>query len=260
MELPNIQIGSAGRWKSPPEFLSMPEYRLVDKYELECFVSSTGKITVEDEVIDPVSTSFLFVRPGQLRRAEFPYETRFLYFYLPQAPNHELADLIAGMPTWLPPNEELCRLFDHLLEHKDNELRAVSLLIELLYRIREAAPVRVRQPTYVEEGQREIVASVLFMKEHLTTRLTISELAQRAGYSQSHFTHLFRKFMNASPYDYFIDLRLNAACTQLLSGACVADVAEKYGFCSASHFCAVFRERRKMTPHQFLRLRSQSQL
>ena len=147
------------------------------------------------------------------------------------------------------------QLFDLLLDHKDCELRTVSLLIELLYRIKEQAPERAPRPTYVQEGQRETVAAVTFMKDHLTEKITIAELAQRAGYSQSHFTHLFRKYMNSSPYDYFIELRLNAATTQLITGASLADVAERFGFCSASHFCAIFRERRKMTPHQYIKMR-----
>lgn len=259
MELPSIQIGSAGLWKSPPEFVKMPEYRVVDKYELECYVSSTGRIFVEDEQIEPLASSILFVRPGQLRRSEFPYETRFLYFYLPKAENRTLNELISDLPAWVPPTEHLPVLFDKLLACKDNELRAISLLIEFLYQLKEAAPARVHRPAYIQEGQREIVAAVMFMKENLTSKITISELAQKAGYSQSHFTHLFRKYMNSSPYDYFIELRLTAASTQLLSGACIADVAEKYGFCSASHFCAVFRERRKMTPHQFIKVRRQSE-
>lgn len=258
MELPNIQIGSAGLWKSPPEYLCMPEYRVVDKYELECYVTDTGKIIVEDEPLDPRRDCFLFVRPGQLRRAEFPYETRFLYFYLPKAENPELKELIAALPTWLPANKELADLFDHLLANKDDELRAVCLLIELLYRLKEATPARVLRPTYVQEGQREIVSAVTYMKDNLTARITIAELAQRAGYSQSHFTHLFRKYMNSSPYDYFIELKLNAASAQLLAGASLADVSERYGFCSASHFCAIFRERRKMTPHQFIKVRKEA--
>lgn len=260
MQFPNIQIGSAGQWKSPPEYLCMPEYRVVDKYELECFLSDTGRICIEDEPYLPHRDCFLFVRPGQLRRAEFPYETRFLYFYLPKDESRELGELISGLPTWLPANRALAELFDLLLLHKTNELRAVSLLIELLYRICEAAPAQTPRPTYVQEGQREIVASVTYMKDNLTNKVTIAELAQRAGYSQSHFTHLFRKYMNASPYDYFIELRLNAAITQLLSGTSLSDVAERYGFCSASHFCAIFRERRKMTPHQFIRIRKDTDL
>jgi transcriptional regulator, AraC family len=255
MEFPNIQIGSAGLWKSPPEYLCMPEYRVVDKYELECYVTDTGKIFVEDEPFEPRKDCFLFVLPGQLRRAEFPYETRFLYFYLPQNESRELSELINAIPTWLPANEPLANLFDLLLDHKDCELRTVSLLIELLYRIKEQAPERAPRPTYVQEGQRETVAAVTFMKDHLTEKITIAELAQRAGYSQSHFTHLFRKYMNSSPYDYFIELRLNAATTQLITGASLADVAERFGFCSASHFCAIFRERRKMTPHQYIKVR-----
>ncbi len=220
---------------------------------MECYASDTGKIYVENDVFEPKKDCFLFLRPGQRRRAEFPYETRFLYFYLPKNDCVELNELLCSIPIYLPPNAELAELFDHLLKNKNSELRTVALLIELLYRIKEQAPAHAPSPVGMQEGRREIVDAVLYMKDHLTEKITIAQLAGQANYSMSHFTYLFRKYMNSSPYDYFIELRLNAATTQLIAGANLDDVSERYGFCSASHFCAIFRERRKVTPHQFIK-------
>ncbi|NVK40121.1 MAG: GlxA family transcriptional regulator [Oceanospirillaceae bacterium] len=87
------------------------------------------------------------------------------------------------------------------------------------------------------------------MEQHLDMPLAPETLAQRAHISLRQLERLCQRYLNASPSQYYLGLRLERA-RQLLreSDLSIASVASACGFSTASHFCHCYRRRFGLTP------------
>ncbi len=110
-------------------------------------------------------------------------------------------------------------------------------------------------------GQRQIPPriheTIQWFRRHLGDPISISDAADRAGLSSSHFRTEFRQATGFSPLDYLTQLRLREA-KQLLANSTkpVTDIAFELGFTSSQYFSTVFRKYTGLTPSQFRRRRA----
>lgn len=92
------------------------------------------------------------------------------------------------------------------------------------------------------------------MRDNLTSKLTLDQLAAAAGLSKFHFVRQFRQQMGIAPLQYHMQLRLLAARNLLRHQHGTLEVAHRLGFYDQSHFINSFRKMMGITPHQYLRL------
>ena len=70
-----------------------------------------------------------------------------------------------------------------------------------------------------------------YINEHINSSITLSDLAEAAGYSQYHSARVFRELTGKSPFEYLRALRLSKAALYLRdSRAKVIDVAFDFVF------------------------------
>ncbi len=95
---------------------------------------------------------------------------------------------------------------------------------------------------------------ILYARAHLEEPLPLSELAARAGLSQTHFARAFHATTGETPRRFVEKLRLEKA-EQLLreSDAPISDVALACGFSSQSRLTTAFRRAMGVTPARFRR-------
>lgn len=111
------------------------------------------------------------------------------------------------------------------------------------------------------EGQRRtmqpmslINSTVEFIREHHHERITVEELAQRAGLSPRQLHRKFREVFGLSVQDFLIKTRVQAASDALLhSDLGIAQIAADFGFCDQSAFTQLFRKHTGLTPLKFRR-------
>lgn len=78
---------------------------------------------------------------------------------------------------------------------------------------------------------------------------TIDDLAGAAGMSVSHFIRAFRRSTGATPHQHVLARRIERAMGLLARPECsVAEVADRTGYASPSHFVASFKQRLGVTP------------
>jgi transcriptional regulator GlxA family with amidase domain len=58
-------------------------------------------------------------------------------------------------------------------------------------------------------------AAIHFMRENIENRITLDDVLKYVGYSQSHFSALFKKNTGMSPLAYFNKLKIERACELL---------------------------------------------
>lgn len=128
------------------------------------------------------------------------------------------------------------------------ETQVSAQLYTLLMLLLESARTRA-----VDEKELAAMVEVeQYILRHLYEKLTIESLAERAGYSASHFTRLFRRAANQSPYQFILDARIDRAKHMLAtSGLSIQEIADQCGFPNVSNFSCTFRKICGLTPSEF---------
>ena len=93
-----------------------------------------------------------------------------------------------------------------------------------------------------------------FIAENYDRRLSLADLADKAGLSESRFKHVFAKTFAATPGRYITTIRLNAA-RRLLEDTdeLLSDIAAATGFFDQSHMTRAFKAMRSITPGEYRR-------
>jgi AraC family transcriptional regulator len=97
--------------------------------------------------------------------------------------------------------------------------------------------------------QRRIVE---YIAANLATNISVTELAELAQMSTSHFARSFKLSFGVTPYRYVMQERVEGAKHMLTNTKFTAsDVAMAFGFSSLSHFVKVFRQFTGVSPKQY---------
>ncbi|QSQ13722.1 AraC family transcriptional regulator [Myxococcus landrumensis] len=93
-----------------------------------------------------------------------------------------------------------------------------------------------------------------FVEAHLEESLGLESLAAVVGLSPSHFSRSFKRETGTTPHQFVLARRLERARELLVTTALpLADIAQRIGVSSQSHFTALFRARFSVTPARFRR-------
>lgn len=88
-----------------------------------------------------------------------------------------------------------------------------------------------------------------YIAENLAGTLSLTALAEAAGYSRAHFVRLFKRSRGSSPHSHVMKLRLDRA-RELVSGSALSmsEIASATGFSSQSHLSTAFSRAFHCTP------------
>ncbi len=89
---------------------------------------------------------------------------------------------------------------------------------------------------------------VRYIEEHLKEYLSVQILANYFGYSEFHFSRLFKKQMGVPAMEYVCKRRLYVASEEILKGAKIIDVAFEFGWQSHSSFTKSFKREFGFSP------------
>ena len=230
--------------------------RTVQRYELELYHTDCGVAHV-DGVAYPIRRGMLLrALPGQQRYSQLP--VRCSYIWMP--PDAEEGQVLELLPTCTyleDPKviEELTRVFTQLhinlvsiapgLEAKVARNR---LLLEILQTCLQQCKPGNARPI----NDRLVRGAYAYMDKNYCESCTLEEIAASVHISPNHLRTVFLNSEGYSPYEYIIRKRLEKAKNMiLLSENTLAQIALECGFCSQSHFCAVFKKTTGQTPAQY---------
>lgn len=94
--------------------------------------------------------------------------------------------------------------------------------------------------------------AIPYIDEHLEERLSLNELAAKAGLSVWRFSAVFREHTGISPRRYIWGQRLKKVQSLLAEGESAASAALMTGFYDHSHLCRHFKNIYGMTPRQYV--------
>lgn len=105
-----------------------------------------------------------------------------------------------------------------------------------------------------------IQKTILFMKNNLENKISLTDIARAAGYSNTHLNALFTQRTSFSPMEYFIQLKMQRACSYLqFSDLKIKEIAFRLQYYDQFHFSKAFHKEMGITPKEY-RLRYQGEL
>lgn len=97
-----------------------------------------------------------------------------------------------------------------------------------------------------------LASSVAYIENHFTEDISIKELVKLSGYSTRHFNRLFHEAYSTSPLDYVLSLRIEYACSLLVStNETISSIGLLCGFNTPNYFYRIFKDRMKVSPNRY---------
>lgn len=97
-----------------------------------------------------------------------------------------------------------------------------------------------------------IVLCIDYIYSHIHYRITIKELAEYLGISESYLSKLFHREVSIPLSQYILNLKIEKAKNLLqFSSYSIVDIANYLSFSSQSHFIQVFQKSTGNTPHKY---------
>ena len=124
---------------------------------------------------------------------------------------------------------------------------AVSIMIhKILYELKQLS----NQADAVHINT--IRSAIKYLESHYQDQITLNDLADYVRLSPYHFSRIFKKHMNCSPYQYLINYRINNAKKLLHNtNLSVQEIAYASGFNSVPHFIQIFKKHTNVSPKKF---------
>ena len=259
MEQPSFRVTSRGVFDSAAAFprAVISRERQVSQFELELYTEDLPGISCINGVPHPLQKGlFICGKPGQRRQSRLP--VRCLYVHL-VTDDSRLSSLLREIPDRciLPEWSEAERLFRELAAFPDSDLPEDFLLLgSTVTRLIAILSNMTRQSGSLNghNHSRVLNETEAYIRQNLGADLSLEVLAQRAGFSPSHFHRIFTARFGKPPHEYVLERRIDAARAALQAdSASLAELAAACGFSSQSHFSTQFKKAMDMSPGQYRR-------
>lgn len=125
-------------------------------------------------------------------------------------------------------------------------MRHQSLLGDLL--------VRLLPPKYSDKVKNTsgLERTIKYMQSRYDEAITREKLAEMAGLSVWHFSHMFKQRTGTSPMEYLNGIRMKQAKEQLLTGGgAIRDIARQVGFSDEFYFSRKFKQSVGLSPSDY---------
>ncbi len=217
--------------------------RVAAYYELELISEGSGAIITDGQIIPAIPERLFIRRPGMRLEGFAPYYSYYIVF---SDSSRELEQL--NLPAYLDGMGQLSDSFKTIRNHfiypdaaSDFEIK--SCIFKIL-----AAVLKGGSNT----ASPAIEASVRYIKSHLEEELSVASLAKESGYSQNHYTNLFKAAMGETPSGFIRRCRIRKACELLEeTNETVETIAQMCGFDNFSYFFRAFKKIQGRTPHAY---------
>lgn len=138
-------------------------------------------------------------------------------------------------------------------QSKEKDLLADLTLRELLVRLMQTQARAIIESNWHRMSSSDRFAHVVrYIKEHITDKIDVDTLCDKACMSRPHFFRKFKETFGVSPAEFVLDEKMKVAKLKLRQGnLSVSEVCYMLGFQNLNHFIKSFKAYQGMTPKKF---------
>lgn len=132
----------------------------------------------------------------------------------------------------------------------NRNLIILSKLYEFLYLLCEHFPnheviTTDRPRNYIEDA-------LLFIHQNYADSITIKDIANHICIDRSYLHRLFKKFLNKSPQEYLLSLRIEKAASLITDSQLrISDISRSVGYTDPLLFSKTFKKMKRLSPSEF---------
>ena len=242
-------------------------------FEIIMPIKNIYTVFIEEEKLVLSPNDVLIIAPGVLHRIEAPREgTRYITLF-----DASLFTSISGFESL---NTMFCpyalytaqncdclltlnQFMDDLyLEYRGNDsLKFASIYSDLLSFLITAKKHQVNtmiNSTFLSDSKshkylNKFLNICKYIEDNCHEEITVYELANMSGFSESHFIRLFKQFTNVTYYNYLNQCRINKSKHLLAndSNLSITEVSLQSGFTSIATFNRLFKKQLNCSPTQY---------
>lgn len=209
----------------------------------------------------------LLTKPNQVHgTSNYPESIGNLYWLILKSPDeqtsllglnnadsHVLYDALLTVPNVQFSGNQRIHQYFRMLENQCRSprrplhgLQIMNLIMSILLEVIELSSSKQDQKLPVDMDR-----AMTYIRDNIEEPLTIDELSEITGLSQSRFKHKFRQHIGSSPIDYINRQKIDKAKTMALKTDTMKDIGYQLGFSSPAYFSYVFKKYTGMTPMEY---------
>ena len=102
------------------------------------------------------------------------------------------------------------------------------------------------------ENTRDLKKAILeYLSKHLYEKFSLDALSEELHYSRTRLCNVFKTQTGGSIYSAYMSMKINEAKGLIRKKLPIAEVAERLGFSSSSHFISTFKKHTGATPREY---------
>ncbi len=131
------------------------------------------------------------------------------------------------------------------------QLEACAIWLDI---IRNKRTCCSEEPWLPAADKQRIKTFLQFIRDHYTSKLTLTDIAQSANISTAECCRIFKRNMNVSPIEFLINYRVGQSVRLLIdTEKSISEIAYLSGFGSSSYYTQRFRKLIQCTPMEYRR-------
>lgn len=200
----------------------------------DCFVSIDGDVhVIESSQDDPLRFKFLAINPIPGQDTE--RYLQHIYKYLSERRKVSIPSL----------NDRFLRIFDELengliFSNEAIGMEITAILIDIIRALEQKT--QKKYPVKISNDNILVFHIVSYIDNNVTHIKNLYDLENEFNYSYNYMSAVFKKLMNISINDYFLNAKMNQAKKLLSQGLSVTDVSEKLNYSSVHTFSRSFKK------------------
>ncbi|MDF2543614.1 MAG: hypothetical protein K0S47_3332 [Herbinix sp.] len=214
------------------------------------------------EYVIEEGTGFFFSPdiPHEYHATGETWETYWLTFYGNNLPSLLNLFNVGPWEIFIPERvEESIKLF-HEIEHdllQDNlekNIHTSAKLYEFLILFKSSKRLGADRP--LNNKRMKLKPIISYMESNYGHDISLEELAFLINVTPHHLCKLFKSTLGMTPFQYLIQLRLQAAKQLLLLSPHlkIMEIAQLVSYSDTSYFCSIFKKQENITPQDFRKL------
>lgn len=230
--------------------------RKTTMFEIELPIGDGGVSYIDTESQKIEEDTVICAKPGQLRHTRLPFNCYYIHIIVKEG---ELYDMLLQIPSFVKIDnretyekiyKDICKYYDTGLY--SDKIMLNSLILKLIYMVYKKSRLQVSGRKAKTNNSEVIKKVIAYIKQNLTSDLTLEKVAEYASFSPVHFHNCFKAATGKTIRDYVEEQRLKKAINLLISTELsLSNIAYECGFGSQSYFSYVFKKRMAMTPRQY---------
>ena len=238
-------------------------------YEIYFLTSGTRQFFYSDSFITISAPTILIMPPNHLHTSEGGAYERYDVDVSPSYLNDLQASILNRMKLHvLKPNAEQARRLvsivnemSELNDHSPFLDQTISTLFS--YYVYEIGKLDINTANEgpIPESKlnhdggtlpETLMKIIRYMNDNFPSKITMDELSSRFGMSKGTINYSFNKYLNVTPIDYLINIRLiNSTAYLENTSLTISQIADKCGFMSSNHYTLMFKRKNGISPSEY---------